>query len=277
MSSLSARPGSRVSGAAPLAGAPPRRCSGALGFGSGLLAALGLLGSPRPTSAAPDAQEPEAPLHSLSTKGYAALGVPAGMVEFGFGWLTLPGAAVCTEEATQICRKGDTSLQVDGWPLYRASKRLAFGAGITLGLIPTTDAPKVDPPGVERQHSRRYLTTEGIARYYLSVGDGMEGWFGLTSGLVVVSDAFTSTESFSDKALIGSRGVTIRTEGFTLGAAGGFAFSLAPGWSLVTTLRYGNWFLPDARARDALGDEASVAGRNTMFSVGLGIGYRTLL
>ena len=46
---------------------------------------------------------------------------------------------------------------------------------------------------------------------------------------------------------------------------------------LGTTLRYGNWFLPDEPARDSLGDQASLKGRNTMFALGLNLAYRIAL
>jgi hypothetical protein len=43
------------------------------------------------------------------------------------------------------------------------------------------------------------------------------------------------------------------------------------------TLRYGHWFLPETPARDPLGSEASLTGRNTVFSIGASIAFRTEL
>ena len=63
-------------------------------------------------------------------------------------------------------------------------------AGLLLGLIPTTDAPRRDPEGIQRDHSRRYLTLEGMLRYYPYVGEKFELWLGVTGGLVVLSDRF---------------------------------------------------------------------------------------
>jgi opacity protein-like surface antigen len=207
---------------------------------------------------------------------------PVGMAEFGVGWLTLPGAEVCGGQSS--CTKGDTSLELEAWQLYRANLRFAFGAGVTLGLIPTTDAPRSEPervPGeepIERDHSRGYLTIEGIVRYYPFVGEDWEAWAGLTGGLVVVSDTFaTPAGKYEDKALVGPRGITIRTEGYTIGLAAGAAYSLAANWSLGGTLRYGNWFLPSIAETDALGDQASLTGRTTMFAFGINIAYRVAL
>jgi hypothetical protein len=208
-------------------------------------------------------------------RGFKALSRPNGIAEVGVGWLTLPGASVCTERSTGSgCRKGDTSFDLEAWEVFRSNKRFAFGAGLLLGLIPTTDAPRSDPPGIERNHSRSYLTLEGMVRYYPYVGEGVELWLGVSGGLAVVSDRFVVSGINSDLALVGQRGVTIRTEGETIGLVGGAVFWLAPHWSLGTVLRYGNWFLPEKAAKDPLLDEASLTGRNTMFSLGLSLAYR---
>src|SRR5690606_1598589 len=68
-----------------------------------------------------------------------------GIAQLGIGCLTLPRALVCGEGGA--CRRGDTTPYVDLWNLVRLDFGLAFGAGITLGLIPTTDAPRDNPPG----------------------------------------------------------------------------------------------------------------------------------
>jgi hypothetical protein len=142
--------------------------------------------------------------------GFAALDRPTGIAEFGFGWLTLPGAAICVAPAAG-CREGDTSFLLDAWQLYRANTRFAVGAGIMLGLIPTNNPPP--PKGREREHSRQYFTVEGTIRYYPYVGQNVEWWVGVTGGLVVVSDRFVVESDGPDRALLGPRGVTIRSEG----------------------------------------------------------------
>lgn len=205
--------------------------------------------------------------------GFHALDRPTGMAEAGFGWLTLPGAQVCSQAG---CKDGDTSFELDAWQLYRQNVRLAFGAGLLLGLIPTTDAPARDPMGIERNHSRKYLTLEGMLRYYPYVAEKSEFWVGLTGGLVVLSDRFQVVDVY-DKPLIGPSGVTIRTEGGTLGIALGGAYELSQHWSLGGSFRFGNWFLPHKPAQDPLEDKASVSGRNSVFSLGLNVAYRISL
>lgn len=224
----------------------------------------GLLASRRTAAETPVAGEPRV------ISGFRALDRPTGMAEAGFGWLTLPGAQVCSSGG---CRAGDTSFELDAWQLYRQNLRLAFGAGLLLGLIPTTDAPQGHSDGIQRDHSRKYLTLEGMLRYYPYVGETMEAWVGLTGGLVVVSDRFKVVDAY-DKPLIGPSGVVIRTEGGTLGIALGGAYELSRNWSVGGSFRFGNWFLPDEPATDPLKDKASITGRNSVFSLGLNVAYR---
>jgi hypothetical protein len=203
--------------------------------------------------------------------GFRALDRPHGMAEAGLGWLSLPGADICSQAG---CRAGDTSFEVDGWQLYRQNLRFAFGAGLLLGLVPTTDAPQSEVTnGIERDHTRRYLTLEGMLRYYPYVGEKLEIWTGVTGGLVVLSDRFQVATDY-DKPLIGPAGVTIRTEGGTLGLALGGAYELARHWSVGASFRFGNWFLPDTPATDPLLDKASLTGRNSVLSLGLNVAYR---
>jgi len=213
------------------------------------------------------------PDHAL--RGFAALDRPVGMAEGGVGVLTLPAAEVCVERSTG-CNEGDVSFAVEAWQLYRPRLRWAFGAGLLLGLIPTATPPRQDqePPGVERDHTRSYMTVEGMARYYPYVGERLELWIGLAGGLVIVSDRFTVSGDLDERAFAGPRGVTIRTEGGSIGAALGFAYELSRRWAFVGNLRYSEWFLPEEPATDPLGTEASLAGRNAVFSLALGVAYR---
>src|SRR6185295_2955528 len=70
-----------------------------------------------------DATNPEP--HRLLT-GFAAQTRPAGMAEGNIGVLTLPGSEVCGSEG---CSKGDVVFALEGWEMYRATRRWAFGAG----------------------------------------------------------------------------------------------------------------------------------------------------
>jgi hypothetical protein len=243
------------------------------------MATLLLLLATRPARADHAPQPEPARLRS----GFQSQDRPMGMAEFGIGALTLPGAEVCgaaSEGEQPDCTQGDASFSVEAWPLYRPSIRYAFGAGIMLGLIPTTIPAQQEPTDqtIERDHSRSYLTAEAMGRYYLYVGETTELWAGVTAGLVVVSDRFVIESGvLADRALVGPQGVTIRTEGGAIGIALGGAYALAEGWSFGAALRYGQWVLPETPAEDPLGSQASLVGRNSYITLGVGVAYRSLL
>jgi len=207
--------------------------------------------------------------------GFAAQTRPAGMVEANVGVLTLPGAEVCVERSAG-CSKGDVVFALEGWELYRATRRWAFGAGAVVGLVPTAH-PRQPPDAVPRDHTRSYLTFEGMLRYYPYVGKDFEWWAGVQGGLVVVSDRFDVINETDERALLGGSGVTIRTEGGSIGLATGFAYGLSDHWSLLGSLRFSEWFLPKEPARDPLGSQASLTGRNETFTLAFGVSYRASL
>jgi len=204
----------------------------------------------------------------------ASVEQPTGTAEFGFGWLTLPGAEVCEGRDPDVCRKGDSGLALEAWQVFRPQAVFAVGAGIMLGLTPT-DAPRSDPEGIDRDHTRSYMTVETGGRYYPYVGESFEAYLGLNAGLAVVSDTFTVRGEYpNDHAMVGRRGVTIRTEGFAIGVGGGGAYQFARSWLVGVNVRYGSWFLPQEPETNPLGDQASLAGRNSVFVVGLNVAYR---
>lgn len=205
-------------------------------------------------------------------KGFAALDRPIGMAEANVGVLTLPDAEVCAERSAG-CNNGDLSFALEGWEIYRANLRLAFGAGFMLGLIPIAH-PRQDPEAIERDHTRSYLTVEGVFRYYPYVAERWELWVGPVGGLVVLNDQFQVANIKDDRALLGTRGVTIRTEGGSIGAGAGFAYQLAEHWALIGSFRFTQWFLPSKPETDPLGSEASLTGKNTAFSLSFGVAYR---
>jgi len=212
--------------------------------------------------------------HAQTTPRSQELARLTGMAEFGVGALTLPAATVCTDRASGKCKQGDTSLMLEAWQLLRTSRRLAAGAGVTLGLFPTAEVPLNDTPAVSRDHRRSYFVAEAILRGYFYSSPEWELWGGITSGLVVIADTYSSKEALTGRVLQGPRGVTTRTEGFTLGCALGFSRPILGDWSLGGEFRYGWWSLPKQPERSPFGDEASLTGRNSMFLLGLSIGYR---
>ncbi len=194
---------------------------------------------------------------------------PYGVVEFGIGILTLPDAELCGEAG---CDRGDLSLAVDAWPLFRASPSFALGAGITLGLTPAQDVPREDTT-FPRDHSRRYFLVEGIGRYYFTHGRALEIWSGVSTGLVVVSDNFRTASAPRTVNIIGSDSANIATEGLSLGLATGVTFGVSEALQVGGTLRLATWFLPSEPEVLAFGEEASLANRVTMINFALTVAY----
>jgi hypothetical protein len=195
---------------------------------------------------------------------------PYGVVEFGVGVLALPDARVCGDAG---CDRGDVSVEVDAWPLFRASPRFAVGAGLTLALTPTQDVPQGGDQAFPRDHSRRYFQAEGIGRYYLLHGQALEAWSGLSAGLVVVSDNFRTRGGTRDVTLIGTDSANIATEGLSLGWAAGVTFGVSDALQVGGTLRIASWLLPTKHERISFGEEASLADRVTMINVSFVVAY----
>lgn len=201
-----------------------------------------------------------------------------GKAELGLGLLGLPGAHVCTNRALNFgCKRGDSSPVLELWQLFRPNPVFAFGAGVAVGLFPIADAPKQEAEGISRDHRRGYFTAEMIIRWYWLHGAVWESWLGATGGMIVVSDTYTTNNEVTDRAILGPRGVTIRSEGFAAGVAAGISEQLNESWSVGAGLRYELWMLPNTPARDSLGDEASLVGKVANIVVGLNVGYRLRL
>lgn len=241
-----------------------------------LLSACGLVAlAPRALAQAAASEVGANPAPNRLVTGFAAMTRPEGMAEGNVGILTLPAAEVCVERATQ-CKKGDVVFELEGWEHYRWSPRWSFGAGVMLGLLPTAH-PREPPEAIPRDHTRSYLTFEGMLRYYPYVAERFEAWIGPVGGLVVVSDRFQVIDGQDDRALLGTRGVTVRTEGGAIGLALGVAHSLGEHFSLLTSLRYSQWFLRWTPAHDPLGNESSLSGQNSAVLLNVGVSYRAEL
>jgi hypothetical protein len=277
----SARGEAGLRSAARSGGAPfPRgRCLWGVAFAWGLMAAS--IARPAWAEDAPDAAA-EAPADGspprVEVKEAAKLGErdyfahPYGLVEFGIGVLALPDAKLCGGEAG--CDKGDISLEVDAWPLFRASPNFAVGAGMTLALIPMQDVPR-QSTRFSREHSRRYFIAEGIGRYYFIHGPALEIWSGISAGLIVVSDNFRTRSNEANVPLVGSDSANIATEGLSLGLGTGVTFGVNPHLQVGATLRFANWYLPPDRQVIAFGEEASLSNRVTMLNLALTVAYHS--
>jgi len=226
--------------------------------------------------AAPSRAEETASTRSAMT----ARGVrPYTLAQLGVGLLTLPAADVCLT-ATQ-CSKGDTSVEIDFWQMYRASPAFAIGAGASFALRPTTDTPTTQmmaESGVTRSHTRSYFLVEAQGRYYWLRFETIEAWFGATAGGVIVSDRYAVEGGEQPTAaLIGPRSSTVRTEGGALGLLLGGQWSFAPNWGLGISARYMRWFLPHEAATSVFLDRATLTDQQSVLNFGISCSYRIAL
>jgi hypothetical protein len=197
---------------------------------------------------------------------------PYGLIEFGVGVMALPDAKLCGGDAG--CDRGDVSVEVDAWPLFRASPNYAVGAGMTLALIPMQDVPSVDTR-FPREHARRYFTAEGIGRYYFLHGPSRELWGGISAGLIVVSDNFRTRTNDQGFTIIGADSANIATEGLSLGLASGVTFGVNRHLQVGATLRFANWYLPPTPEVLAFDERASLSNRVTMLNLALTVAYHS--
>jgi hypothetical protein len=197
---------------------------------------------------------------------------PYGLVEFGVGVMALPDAKLCGGIAG--CDRGDVSIEVDAWPMFRASPNFAVGAGMTLALIPMQEVPRLDTT-FPREHARRYFTAEGIGRYYFVHGPSMEVWSGISAGLIVVSDNFRTRSKDPEVTIIGANSANIATEGLSLGLASGITFGVNRHLQVGATLRFANWYLPPTPDVIAFGEVASLSNRVTMLNLALTVAYHS--
>jgi hypothetical protein len=200
---------------------------------------------------------------------------PHTLAQLGVGFLTLPGADVCLKG--QPCTKGDSSIELDFWQLYRADRHFAIGAGASVAIKPTTDNPQTEA-GIDRSHTRSYFLVEGVGRYYALHFDTFEAWVGATVGGVIVSDRYAiEGGEVPTAAIIGPRSSTLRTEGGTIGALLGAQWSFAPNWALGLNARYMRWFLPSEPATTVFLDRATLTSQQSVLAVGISCSYRIAL
>ena len=199
------------------------------------------------------------------------------LVSVNAGLLSLPAANVCPRSRTS-CEKGETSFSLGVFNQYRIG-RFGLGASISWAqsLLSGTAPGAAD---LEREHDRSYFLVEGQVRYYGIQSDKWVWWGGVTVGAVIIRDAWTvasDRDPWADTAFVGPRAATISTEGLAAGLAIGGEWTVAPNWSLGTTLRYASWFLPTEPLQAPTGDSASLSGRVDMLEFGLLVAYRIAL
>jgi hypothetical protein len=114
----------------------------------------------------------------------------------------------------------------------------------------------------------------GEARYVPLRTANFEGWLGLVAGGVVIGDRFTTDAGATVPSVVGTKEVTIRTEGFVLGAQAGLTWNFSERWGAGVVVRANQWVLPVAPQCSPIGDCATLSGGVQSVDAGLSIGYR---
>ena len=205
---------------------------------------------------------------------------PHTIAELEAGVIALPTAPITKGQAAgdgpcglSVCR-GDLTSQVGLHVIYRWDRSFAVGAGVIFSPLPSTDNEYGGQRQLARTHGRSYLFMGGEGRYIPLHYKFLEAWVGLSVGAVVVADRFTTNAGDQVPAIVGSKEVTIRTEGFAFGAQLGGSYYLSENWIGGLNFRAYGWLLPDARRCPSIGDCATLSGTVNALELGLTIGYR---
>jgi hypothetical protein len=194
------------------------------------------------------------------------------LLELGLGALSLPKKQLCLPTQNR-CATADLTLLGSLRFLVRWNDRFALGAGASLGFRPVTDEASINASSglIERTHTRNYFMLGGTGRYYLITGD-FSLWAGAGAGLIVVADHYTLNDSGT--AIINPRGVTLRSEGWMIGASLGADWRLTKNWLIGLWTHEMLWSLPDSKACAQTGDCATITGKSFSIETGLSLTYR---
>ena len=204
---------------------------------------------------------------------------PHTIAEFEAGIIALPTAPISAGQSGGdtpfgTIGRGDATLQTGLHVLYRWNRTLAAGAGVLFSPLPTTDTEYGGLRALPRTHSRSYFFIGGEGRYIPVHYRFLEAWLGLSVGGVVIADRFTTNAGDAVAPIIGTKEVTVRTEGFAFGVQFGGSYFLSENWIAGATFRGYRWILPETQRCSSIGDCATLSGTVEALELGLTIGYR---
>jgi hypothetical protein len=218
---------------------------------------------------------------------------PHTVAEFELGVIALPDVPISSANrggATFVgtVGNGDATAQTGLHLLYRATREWAFGAGALFAPNPTSDTNYVGTGRLIRTHARSYLLLGGEMRYVPLRTRWIEGWLGLTGGVVVVADRFTTNGTPPVPSILGTSTVTVSSEGFALGVQVGADYLVTDQWVLGLALRADQWILPAQQSFlggilgqktscDPVGDCPTLKDGVRAFEIGFTVGYRIAL
>jgi len=243
------------------------------------LACLGTLAACLSVMRVATAQE-TAPPHDVSLLDRAHT-----VAQLEAGLLVLPNAPISQanrggQTPLGTVGNGDATVETGVHLVYRASRDWAFGAGGIFAPSPTTDKNYGGASTLNRTHSRSYLFLGGEVRYFPLRLKWLEGWLGATAGALIIADRFITDEGPQVPSLLGTKEVTVSTEGFSLGLQMGADYLITDSVVVGLALRADRWLLPTQKpfsqesSCDAVGDCPTLTGSVAAFEVGVTLGYR---
>jgi hypothetical protein len=204
---------------------------------------------------------------------------PHTIAELEAGIIALPSAPISAGQSGGdtpfgTIGRGDATMQTGLHVLYRWQREFAVGAGVIFSPFPTSDPEYGGLRALPRTHSRGYLFIGGEGRYIPIHYRFLEAWVGLSVGGVVIADRFTTNAGDEVPPILGTKEVTIRTEGFAFGAQFGGNYYLSENWIAGLNFRAYTWVLPQTPRCSSIGDCATLNGTVEALELGLTIGYR---
>jgi hypothetical protein len=213
-------------------------------------------------------------------EGGALIDRPHTIAELEAGFIALPTAPISRAQQggstpfLGTIGKGDATLLTGMHLLYRGDREWAIGAGAMFAPRPTSDNRSGGLGAVSRTFSRSYLLLGGEGRYVPLHLRWVEGWVGLTAGGVIIADRFHTDAGDRVPVILGTKEVTVRTEGFAVGVQAGGSWMFAERWVAGMAFRADRWLLPNSPQCTPIGDCATLTGTVEAIEVGLTIGYR---
>ncbi|MBS2013777.1 MAG: hypothetical protein JST00_12870 [Deltaproteobacteria bacterium] len=204
---------------------------------------------------------------------------PHTIAEIELGIVALPTAPISAGQSGGdtpfgTIGRGDATMQTGLHVLYRFHRNFAVGAGALFSPFPTSDPEYGGLRQLPRTHSRGYFFFGGEGRWVPLHWKFFEGWLGVSIGGVVVADRFNTDAGDRVAPILGTKEVTIRTEGFAAGLQMGGTYYITENWIAGTMFRAYRWILPDTPRCSSIGDCGTLSGSITALEFGITIGYR---
>lgn len=205
---------------------------------------------------------------------------PHTLVELEGGIITLPNAPISsTQRGGDLALvgglgRGDATINLGLHILYRFARNWAIGAGGTFAPSPTADSQYGGLSALPRTHARSYFFLGVEARWIPIHYKYFEAWVGVSTGATIIADRYSTNTGTDVPSILGTKEVTIRTEGFAIGGQIGGTYYLSENFMLGANIRAYEWILPDTRRCSSIGDCATLSGAVSSIQFGVTLGYR---